>query len=400
MSRAFLFVLDSVGIGGAPDAEKYGDKGAATVSNIAIACAEGRGDRVGMRSGPLNLPNLTGMGLGAAATLTTGFIPPGLGGAVSGIWGSAVETSNGKDTPSGHWEIAGAPVAFEWAVFSSEAPAFPEWLIKALIKEAGLPGIMGNCHGPGSQIIQELGPGHVLTGKPICYTSADSVFQIAAHEEHFGLSRLLETCEIARKLVDPLKIGRVIARPFTGSVETGFMRTASRRDFSIEPPEETLLDHASKAGRNVITMGKISDIFAHRGTGEVRKAAGNMALLDSTLQAMDDLEGGGLLFANFVDFDSEFGHRRDVPGYAHALEQFDSRLPEIFARLTPTAMIQHGTGRTIPANKFRYYCGGGLKPAHVLWANACFQTSGPVSPITLACPLAPMEHLFLTLSGE
>jgi phosphopentomutase len=350
MSRAFLFVLDSVGIGGAPDAEKYGDKGAATVSNIAIACAEGRGDRVGMRSGPLNLPNLTGMGLGAAATLTTGFIPPGLGGAVSGIWGSAVETSNGKDTPSGHWEIAGAPVAFEWAVFSSEAPAFPEWLIKALIKEAGLPGIMGNCHGPGSQIIQELGPGHVLTGKPICYTSADSVFQIAAHEEHFGLSRLLETCEIARKLVDPLKIGRVIARPFTGSVETGFMRTASRRDFSIEPPEETLLDHASKAGRNVITMGKISDIFAHRGTGEVRKAAGNMALLDSTLQAMDDLEGGGLLFANFVDFDSEFGHRRDVPGYAHALEQFDSRLPEIFARLTPGDLLiltaDHGNDPT------------------------------------------------------
>jgi len=350
MSRAFLFVLDSVGIGGAPDAKAYGDDGAATVSNIAIACAEGRGDCAGLRSGPLRLPNLTAMGLGAAAAQSTGSVPPGLEGPVSGIWGSAVETSNGKDTPSGHWEIAGAPVAFEWAVFPDEAPAFPDWLTEALIQEAEIPGTLGNCHGSGSQIIQELGPGHVLTGKPICYTSADSVFQIAAHEEHFGLGRLLDTCEVARRLLDPLKIGRVIARPFTGSVEKGFTRTANRRDFSIEPPEDTLLDQASKAGRNVITMGKISDIFAHRGTGDVRKAAGNMALMDSTLKAMNDLEDSGLLFANFVDFDSEFGHRRDVPGYASALEQFDARLPEVFANLAQGDLLvltaDHGNDPT------------------------------------------------------
>lgn len=350
MSRAFLFVLDSVGIGGAPDAIAYGDEGAATVSNLAMACAEGRGDRAGLRNGPLNLPNLTAMGLGEAAAQTTGSVPPGLEGQVSGVWGSAVETSNGKDTPSGHWEIAGAPVGFEWALFPDEVPAFPAWLTETLVKKADLPGILGNRHGSGSTIIDELGPAHVLTGKPICYTSADSVFQIAAHEEHFGLSRLLDTCEIARKLLDPLKIGRVIARPFKGSVETGFTRTANRRDYSIEPPEDTLLDHASQAGRDVITMGKISDIFAHRGTGEVRKAAGNMALMDSTLKAMNALKDGGFLFANFVDFDSEFGHRRDVPGYANALEQFDARLPEVFARLAPGDILiltaDHGNDPT------------------------------------------------------
>jgi phosphopentomutase len=339
MRRAFPFVLDSVGIGGTPDAKAYGDDGAATVSNIAMACTQGRGNCVGLRSGPLSLPNLTAMGLGAAAAQATGSVPPGLEGLVSGVWGSAVETSNGKDTPSGHWEIAGAPVAFEWAIFPDEAPAFPDWLVQALIKEADIPGILGNCHGSGSQIIQELGPGHVLTGKPICYTSADSVFQIAAHEEHFGLSRLLETCEVACRLLVPLKIGQVIARPFTGSVETGFIPTASRRDFSIVPPEDTLLDYASKADRNVITMGKIADIFAHRGTGDARKAGGNMALMDSTLKAMNDLDDGGFLFANFVDFDSEFGHRRDVPGYANTLEQFDARLPEVFARLAPDDLL-------------------------------------------------------------
>ena len=269
---------------------------------------------------------------------------------MSGVWGSAVETSNGKDTPSGHWEIAGAPVAFQWAVFPSEVPAFPEWLCTAMIKEAGIPGILGNCHGSGSQIIEELGSVHVLTGKPICYTSADSVFQIAAHEEHFGLGRLYDICKVVRRLLDPLKIGRVIARPFTGSEEMGFTRTANRKDFSIEPPEETLLDHASKADRHVITMGKISDIFAHRGTGDVRKAAGNMALMDATIEAMDDLEDGGFLFANFVDFDSEYGHRRDVPGYAHALEQYDARMEHVFARLMPGDLLiltaDHGNDPT------------------------------------------------------
>ncbi|MCP5039329.1 MAG: phosphopentomutase, partial [Rhodobacteraceae bacterium] len=160
-----------------------------------------------------------------------------------------------------------------------------------------------------------------------------SVFQIAGHEESFGLEQLYRTCEIARGLLDPINLGRVIARPFLGDTQTGFKRTGNRRDLSVPPPAPTLLDHATDAGRHVITMGKIGDIFAHRGVGEVRKAHGNMPLMDKTLTAISDLREGGFLFANFVDFDSEFGHPRDVPGYANALEEFDARLPEVFALL-------------------------------------------------------------------
>lgn len=350
MSRAFIFVLDSVGIGGAPDAAAYGDEGACTIGNIARACAEGRGDREGLRAGMLKLPHMAAMGLGAACEAASGAMPPGLEAAPQTAWGSAVETSNGKDTPSGHWELAGAPVTFDWAVFPETIPAFPAELTDALIREAGLPGVLGDCHASGSEIIKEFGPEHIRTGKPICYTSADSVFQIAAHEEHFGLERLLELCGIARRLLDPVKIGRVIARPFTGDAESGFSRTANRRDFSIKPPDKTLLDYAAADGRHIITMGKIGDIFAHRATGDIRKAGGNMALLDLTLDAMDDLKDQGLLFANFVDFDSEFGHRRDVPGYAHALEEFDQRLPAVFDRLKPGDLLiitaDHGNDPT------------------------------------------------------
>ncbi|MCP5085177.1 MAG: phosphopentomutase, partial [Alphaproteobacteria bacterium] len=245
-------------------------------------------------------------------------------------WGVGYETSRGKDTPSGHWEIAGVPVEFDWTVFPETVPAFPAWLTDALIAEAALPGILGNCHASGTKVISDLGPQHVRTGMPICYTSADSVFQIAGHEESFGLEQLYRTCEIARGLLDPINLGRVIARPFLGDAQTGFKRTGNRRDLSVPPPAPTLLDHATKAGRHVITMGKIGDIFAHRGVGEVRKAHGNMPLMDKTLTAITDLREGGFLFANFVDFDSEFGHTRDVPGYANALEEFDARLPEVF----------------------------------------------------------------------
>lgn len=350
MSRAFLIVLDSVGIGGAPDAAAYGDLGACTIGHIAQACAKGRGDRDGLRTGPLYLPNLVKMGLGAACTQASGTMPPALDTGPQGIWGHARETSNGKDTPSGHWEIAGAPVTFEWPIFPNTVPAFPKDVTDALIDQAGLPGILGNCHGSGSAIIDDLGAEHIRTGHPICYTSTDSVFQIAAHEIHFGLDRLLDTCQIARRLLDPLRIGRVIARPFVGDPVDGFIRTAHRRDFSIEPNGMTLLDHAKADDRHIITMGKIADIFAHRATGHVRKAGGNMALFDLTLKAMDDLRDGGLLFANFVDFDSEFGHRRDVAGYAHALEQFDARLPDMLCRLRPDDLFiitaDHGNDPT------------------------------------------------------
>jgi len=350
MSRAFIFVLDSVGIGGAPDAESYGDTGANTVGHIAEACAAGKGDRAGLRHGPLSLPNLTAMGMGAACAEATGTLPPGLEAAPETPYAVGVETSHGKDTPSGHWEIAGVPVTFDWTVFPDEDPAFPDWLIRDLTAQANLPGLLCNRHYSGTAVIEDFGAEHVKTGAPICYTSADSVFQIAAHEEHFGLDRLYQVCEIARKLVDSISLGRVIARPFIGDAENGFERTGNRRDFAMPPPGETVLDRLTAAGRHIITMGKIGDIFAHRGVGEVRKAFGNLPLMDKTLTAMDDLQDGGFLFANFVDFDSEFGHRRDVPGYADALEKFDARMPEVISRLKPDDLLiltaDHGNDPT------------------------------------------------------
>jgi phosphopentomutase len=205
--------------------------------------------------------------------------------------------------------------------------------VQCLCAEAGLPGILGNCHASGTQIIAELGERHMQSGEPICYTSADSVFQIAAHEDIFGLERLYDVCQATRRLVDPLNIGRVIARPFVGTPGTGFKRTAHRRDFSVPPPERTLLDIAESDRRDIVSIGKIDDIFAHRGTGRNTRGDGNDALFDATLYGLDGLSEGGLLFANFVDFDTIYGHRRDVAGYAAALEAFDARLPQLLERL-------------------------------------------------------------------
>src|SRR5438477_2448409 len=313
MARAFVLVLDSVGIGAAPDAASYGDAGADTIGHIAEACADGRADRDGLRNGPLRLPNLVRLGLGEACRMASGRFPPGLEqeAAPSGRYGCGIEISKGKDTPSGHWEIAGLPVPFDWGYFPRTQPCFPDELVDDLCRQADLPGILGNCHASGTQLIAELGDEHGRTGKPICYTSADSVFQIAAHEESFGLERLYDICAIARRLVDPLRIGRVIARPFVGTSPDTFARTGNRRDYSVPPPGPTVLDRASEAGRDVITVGKIADIFAHSGTGRVLKANGNTALFDQTLEGMKSLVDGGLMFANFIDFDTIHGHRRD-----------------------------------------------------------------------------------------
>jgi phosphopentomutase len=335
MPRALLIVLDSVGIGGAEDADAYGDAGADTVGHIAEACATGRGDQAGLRQGPLHLPHMTALGLGLAAEASTGRMPPGLApqGALKGAWGYGVETSKGKDTPSGHWEIAGVPVAFDWGYFPNTIPTFPEELTAALIERGNLPGILGNKHASGTVVIDEFGAEHLRTGKPIFYTSVDSVLQIAAHEEIFGLQRLYDLCQIGRELCDAYKIGRVIARPFQGTPETGFMRTGNRKDFATPPPADTILDTLSKAGRSIVTVGKIGDIFAHRSTGKEIKPNGNDACLSAAIEALKDLPDGGFVFANLVDFDSEFGHRRDIPGYAAALEAFDRRVPEIEAAL-------------------------------------------------------------------
>jgi phosphopentomutase len=337
MPRALLIVLDSVGIGGAPDAAPYGDAGADTLGHIAEACAAGRGDRAGLRSGPLRLPNLAALGLGLACQAATGRMPPNLGpaGPAEAAWGFAVETSRGKDTPSGHWEIAGVPADFDWSYFPDTHPAFPPELTTALTSQAKLPGLLGNRHAAGTAIVDELGAEHVATGQPIAYTSVDSVFQIAAHEESFGLERLYEVCRIARKLCDPYRIGRVIARPFVGDPNSGFRRTGNRKDFAAPPPRDTLLDVLTRAERPVATIGKVGDIFGHRGTGREIKCHGNHACLDAALAAFASLPAGGLVFANLVDFDTEFGHRRDIPGYAAALEAFDARIPEIRDGLRP-----------------------------------------------------------------
>jgi phosphopentomutase len=305
MPRALILVLDSVGIGAAPDATTYGDEGADTLGHVAEVCARGGADS-GQRSGPLNLPNLVALGLGEACRLATGRVPPGLESSrpPSGRYGCAAELSKGKDTPSGHWELAGVPVLLDWGYFPRTQPCFPPDLIKALCEHANLTGILGDCHASGTTIIAEFGAEHMRTGKPICYTSADSVFQIAAHQETFGLERLYSVCAIARELLDPHRIGRVIARPFTGTSPPTFERTANRRDYSVPPPSPTILDRATKAGRDVITVGKIGDIFAHSGTGRILKAAGNDALFDRTLEGLRTLGDGGLLFANFIDFDT------------------------------------------------------------------------------------------------
>jgi len=335
MSRAILCVLDSFGIGGAPDAERFGDAGSDTLGHIAEACARGEGDREGLREGPLHLPNLDRLGLGRASKLSNGIAAPGLdfAGEPDGIWGCAAEVSNGKDTPSGHWEIAGVPVRFDWGYFPDTVPTFPEALISEVIERGEIPGVLGNKHASGTVIIQELGEEHLRTGKPIFYTSADSVIQIAVHEEHFGLERLYALCELTREIVDPYNIGRVIARPFVGTAAQDFVRTPNRRDYSVLPPEPTLLDRLADQGRSVIGVGKISDIFAHQGVSKVLKGAGNDELFDKTLEAMALAKDGDLVFSNFIDFDSLYGHRRDVPGYAAALEHFDQRLPEMIAQL-------------------------------------------------------------------
>jgi phosphopentomutase len=377
MPRALLIVLDSVGIGGAEDADDYGDAGADTVGHIAEACAEGRGDQAGLRQGPLDLPHLTALGLGLACEASTGRLPPNLGlrGVLKGVWGYGVETSKGKDTPSGHWEIAGVPVSFDWGYFPNTVPAFPEKMTTALVARGGLPGILGNKHASGTAIIEEFAVEHLRTGKPIVYTSVDSVLQIAAHEELFGLERLYELCRIGRELCDEYRIGRVIARPFMGTPEPGFKRTGNRKDFATPPPSDTILDTLTQAGRPVVTVGKIGDIFAHRGTGREVKPNGNDACLSAAIDAMRDLPDGGFVFANLVDFDSEFGHRRDIPGYAAALEAFDRRIPEIEAALRAGDIVivtaDHGndpswrgsdhTREHVPILSF----GPGLKPGSI-----------------------------------
>jgi phosphopentomutase len=328
MSRAIILVLDSLGCGAAQDAHLFGDTGADTLGHIAQACAAGRCDIEGQRAGLLRLPVMQSLGLGRAAQASTGAVPPGLDGQTlaDAAWGYGVETSPGKDTPSGHWEIAGAPASFRFGYFPPTDPAFPADLVADIVRAGKLPGILGETHASGIAIIDDLGEEHLRTGKPILYTSVDSVLQIAAHEQAFGLERLYDLCRIVRGLVDPLHIARVIARPFLGDDARSFRRTPHRRDFSMAPPQGNILDRAAEARRDIVSIGKVADIFAHRNCGRVLKGDDDMALFDRTLEALERLDDGGLIFANYVDLDTDFGHRRNVAGYAAGLERFDVRL--------------------------------------------------------------------------
>ena len=348
MARAIILLLDSLGVGGAPDAARFGDEGANTLGHIAQACAEGKaeGRAVGKaepeRHGPLAIPHLARLGLAHAAELATGTFPAGIERMTPlAAYGSAREISSGKDTPSGHWELAGCPVLFDWHYFPAPVASFPQELLDRIVAQAALPGLLGNCHASGTEILDRLGEEHIRTGAPIVYTSADSVFQIACHEQHFGLERLYQLCQLVRAELDgaDLKVGRVIARPFVGERAGEFVRTGNRHDYAIAPPMPTLLDTLVASGGQVLAVGKISDIYAGCGISQSVRASGMDALWQATLSLLAQAPQQSLIFTNFVDFDSSFGHRRDIAGYAAALEAFDQRLPELLALLAPDDLL-------------------------------------------------------------
>ncbi len=328
--RVIWIVLDSAGIGAMPDAETYGDKGADTFGHIAEAFTDFR------------IPNLRALGLGRidGANPSIGRGETGKGDPLTAygrainegrfMYGRAAELSRGKDSVTGHWEMIGIETKIP---FRTCPEGFPPEMIEPFIREAGLPGVLGNCVASGTAIIQELGEEHERTGKPIVYTSQDSVFQIAASEETFGLERLYRICEIARKELQGDKLmARVIARPFVRG-EKGFVRTANRHDYAVPPGDTNLLAYLKDAGVPVTSVGKIYDLFCGCGIKRALKTKSNADGIDKTLLAMDE-EKEGLIFTNLVEFDSTWGHRRDVQGYGEGLEYFDGRLPEILGRMT------------------------------------------------------------------
>ena len=406
MTRAIILIMDSLGIGASDDAATYGDQGANTLGHIAEACANGKADRKGLRQGPLRLPNLARWGMGKALESSSGYKADGLHcdeNLLAGAYGYAVEQSRGKDTPSGHWELAGVPVPFDWGVFPRTIPCFPQSLVDQLIERCQLPGILGNCHASGTEIIEKYGQEHIHSGKPILYTSADSVLQIAAHEEHFGLERLYQLSYLAKELVDELNITRVIARPFITAPQSAdgpvFQRTSNRRDLTTAPIADTLLDKLVAAGGAVVSVGKIADIFAHRGISRTVKGNDNMDLFDRLLEETESNGDQSLIFANFVDFDAVFGHRRDIPGYAAALEAFDARLPELETLLKEDDLVlisaDHGCDPSWPGSDHTrehvpvLFYGPNVEPQN-LGRRHSFADMGQ----TLAqhLQLAPLEH--------
>lgn len=328
VKRAIIMVLDSFGIGHLPDSDKFGDKGSDTLGHI---------DEFAHNNNlSFDLPNLLQLGLGKAYTKVnnkTLFLDKN-NYKVSGYYGACKEISSGKDTTSGHWEMAGCPVLFDWGYFTQHDNSFPQELLNKIMETSGIQGYLGNCHASGTDIIRDLGLEHIKTGYPIFYTSADSVFQIACHEKHFGLDKLYKLCNEVRELLDP-NIARVIARPFIGETPDTFERTGNRKDYSVLPESKTLLDVCKDSGGEVIAIGKIGDIYAHQGTTIEIKANLLPELCDKTIEAIKThKKDKTFIMTNLVDFDMLYGHRRDIPGYKNALEYFDTRLPEILATLS------------------------------------------------------------------
>jgi len=328
IDRAVLIVLDSCGVGAAPDAARYGDAGANTLGNLS------------RRLGGLQLPNLAALGLGHL-TEVVGVPRPAV---PRGAFGRLRERSAGKDTTTGHWELCGLQIDQAFPTFPT---GFPAAMLERFSHETGR-GVLGNCPASGTTILDELGPEHLRTGAFIVYTSADSVFQIAAHEEVVPLPELYRACVIARRLCDEYQIGRVIARPFVGQ-PGAFQRTYNRRDFALPPPEPTVLDRISEAGLPVVGVGKIWDIFAGQGVTQNIHSEGNTDGLALTLQALGDTPRG-LVFVNLVDFDMLYGHRRDPVGYGRALSEFDAFVPQLLAQLGPRDLVMltadHGNDPT------------------------------------------------------
>lgn len=332
MRRVFLLVLDSLGVGALPDAERFGDAGTHTLDHLAAA------------AGGLDVPRLVAWGLGNVEGV--GALAPAAEPVAS--FGRCAERSPGKDTSTGHWEMMGVVLEREFPVYPQ---GFPAELVERWVERNGLPGALWNRPASGTEVIARLGEEHAKSGKPIVYTSADSVFQVAAHEQHFGLERLYAICLDARELLDPLGVGRVIARPFVG--EPGaYRRTYNRRDYSLEPFGETVLDRLEAGDVPTVGVGKIEDIFAGRGLSRSIHTEGNADGMRVVRELAASLERG-LVFCNLVDFDMLYGHRRDADGYARALEAFDRELAALEAALRPGDLVlltaDHGNDPTFTA---------------------------------------------------
>jgi len=329
MRRVFLLILDSLGVGAMPDAAAFGDEGAHTLDHLVGA------------AGGLDAPRLAALGLGSIQGVTS--IPKVK--EPQGAFGRMAESSPGKDTSTGHWEMMGCPLTKAFPVFEE---GFPPAIIDPFVERTGIPGVLCNEPASGTEVIERFGVEHIESGKPIVYTSADSVFQIAAHEQHFGLDRLYSICETAREILDPYKLGRVIARPFIGEPGS-FKRTYNRRDYSMLPPKETSLVRLRGADVPVVGVGKIEDIFAGQGVSQSVHTEGNRDGMEATIKLARELERG-FVFVNLVDFDMLYGHRRDSAGYRTALEAFDTDLVRLEAELSEGDLVilsaDHGNDPT------------------------------------------------------